>query len=151
MKFNKRILFFLFFSILFSISSFSQKNESLVIDEKEKLNILIDSLKLDSTAINRIASKDTIISELYLTIKDSVKIPRIKRRLDSFLVDNYSEKQLLMSLKMERLIGENDRFEFIDSLSPNNNLRFETMEEFTEFFSKDLHVNFQSTKNDTID
>ncbi|MCG2417622.1 hypothetical protein K8089_01210 [Aequorivita sp. F47161] len=148
---NKNILFFLFFSILFSISAFSQKNESPGFGEKEKLNILIDSLKLDSTAINRIASKDTIISELYLTIKDSVKVPRIKRRLDSFLLDNYSETQLLMSLKMERLMGDNDRFEFIDSLSPNNSLRFETMEEFTEFFNKELNINFQSKRNDTID
>ena len=90
-----------YFTILFSCNSYSP-----FLNRKEKtesLKFLIKNIKLTREELNTMKNKDSLIYEMYTSIKSSVDSKLIRRRLDSFLLNNYSRKEFLLSLKNDRV------------------------------------------------
>lgn len=76
--------------------------------KKERLKVIQTELNLTKRNLKAFKKKDSIVYELYTSIKDTVKIPLIKRRLDSFLLKNYNEKGLVSILQMDRIFKGTD-------------------------------------------
>jgi len=68
----------------------------------EKLSIIKNKLKLNKDEYKVIKKNDSIINDLYASIKDTVKVSLINRRLDSLLSYNYTKKEFFSILKMDR-------------------------------------------------
>ncbi|MDG5490443.1 hypothetical protein [Psychroserpens sp. SPM9] len=106
--------------------------------QNEENDLLIKSyLNLNDHKFSTLKKHQVIIDELYLTVKDSVKPEKINRRLNLFLDNKYNQKQLLITLKMERQMkGSNSTFELDYSIDQSKALNFGTVDEYIEYKKK---------------
>lgn len=78
-------------------------------------------------------NKDSLIYEMYTSIKSSVDSKLIRRRLDSFLLNNYSRKEFLLSLKIDRVDTD---WEFDRRKGEYNHLKIKDIEELKMVIKK---------------
>lgn len=107
---------------------------------------------LDEKEFNLLVDNKVIMKELSLSMKDSIKPEKISRRLRLFLNKTYNEKQLLMTLKMDRhLKGTSGTFELDTTLKDNEAMKFKSLEEFLAYKKKMDSIMFGNMKiKDTI-
>ncbi|WP_415223495.1 hypothetical protein [Psychroserpens sp.] len=107
---------------------------------------------------DQITKNDTIVIETYKALVGSVKKEKIKTHLDSFFLKKYDSKKLIIALKMEQYIKKSGgKFEFNDSINPNNAYHVNSIEEFDSIrklifkkFKPKIKVKIDSTKIDSL-
>ena len=138
----KNILFYLF---LF-ISSFVYSQE------EELFDYLNESILVNKDVFEHLKKNDTILYELIESIKVK-KTSNIERRIDSFILKSYTSKELILALRIDRLL-ESGNFEFDRNGRFENPLEINTLNGLNNYLkSIQLDVvgnpiNFK--KNDTI-
>ncbi len=117
--------------ILCCISCKSINYNSIKIKKAIAVDSIRNNLKLNRSEIDLITSKDTIIAELFLALKDSVNTNNLKQHLDAFYSKTYSSKKLKVAIQMERYVKKNGgNFKLSDSLDPNNAFHVKNMKGF---------------------
>ena len=115
--------------------------------QKNSIEEIQTKFSLTDVEFQKIKASDSIVQELKkaLVIKDSLKLYHINRRLDSFFLKKYNQKELIHMLKLERLLRtKSSNFELHRNTSPNNSLHFKNIEDFKKFkdtFSIKVKVN----------
>ncbi|WP_452601716.1 hypothetical protein [Pontimicrobium sp. MEBiC06410] len=100
----------------------------------EQLSIIKEQLHLEKKKFKLIKQDDNIINAIYLSIKDTVSIPLINRRLDSFFVKSYTKKELLTILKVDKAFkGQKIVLELDRKIKIEKEANFETAEEAAKF------------------
>ncbi len=128
-----------------------------------KRAVALDNIKgnldLNPLEINLLKPKDTIVAELYLALKDSVKANNLKQHLDSFYSKKYNAKKLKVSIQMERYVKKSGgSFRLSDTLDPNNAFHVKNMKEFDSivklmrkrFGKSKLKVTTSTRKKDSL-
>ncbi|EDP69702.1 hypothetical protein FBALC1_09232 [Flavobacteriales bacterium ALC-1] len=113
-----------------SYQPFNNMNE-----KRNSLRILKKELKLSTKEFKLIKGKDSVLFEISNSIKNKVKSTLIKRRVDSFLLGNYSKQELLLCLKLDR-ISNGWSFEFDRSGKALNYPNFNNTKEVDAFLKK---------------
>lgn len=114
--------------------SYSQKTE---IKNKDsiKLNLIKHQYNLSDLELNKIKKNDSVIKQLVLLLKDSTKIENVKSRLKSYYEGKYNLKDLIFTLKLERLL-KSGSFELSDSVDFKKAIHFKNVEELNKFVKK---------------
>ena len=123
--------------LLFIFNCFAQSPAKEQNVDFEKLSFVKEQLKLSENKYAAIKQKDSVINELYISIKDTVSTALINRRLDSLLLKNYTRKEFFRSLEVDRSIkGTKTTFEFLRNISEDDRKTmpsFDTMEELKAY------------------
>ena len=114
--------------------------------------IVKDYLKLSEKDFNMIRLNKAVMEELIISVKDSVKPSAINRRVKLFTDNKYNQKQLLITLKMERhMKGSNSTFELDHNSDKKNSLSFDSIEDYLEYHKKlDSTLMGKIRENDTL-
>jgi len=112
-------------------------------DKRESIKILKDSIELSNAGFNFIKNKDSILYELSLSVKKEVNPKLIKRRLDSLILEDYTRKEFLVMLKIDRV---DSGFELDRKADPNKLYKIDNMEDL-EVFMKKLNSLFNRKPN----
>ena len=118
--------------------------------QKNHIEEIQAKFSLTSIELQEIKQNDSIVQELEktLTIKDSIRLYHVNRRLDSFFLKKYDQKELLHMLKLERIMRtKSNDFELNRNLSSSNSLNFKSVEDFKK--NKDTLIKIKTSK-DTI-
>jgi len=136
-EFSPVIYCTIFLSLLLLVCK-TKKSSTIDSSQIQKNPIEKIQIKFNLTDIEfqKIKKSDSIVQELKkaLVIKDSLKLYHINRRLDSFFLKKYNQKELVHMLKLERLMRtKSSNFELHRNASPNNSLHFKSIEDFKKF------------------
>ena len=104
--------------------------------QKNPIEEIRIKFNLTNIEFQKVKKSDSIVQELkkVLVIKDSLKLYHINRRLDSFFLKKYNQKELVHMLKLERLMRtKSNNFELNRNLNPNSSLHFKSIEDFKRF------------------
>ncbi|WP_230934307.1 hypothetical protein [Psychroserpens luteolus] len=109
-------------------------------------------VNINDTQYNVIKKKAGVMKELHLAIKDSVQPSALNRRLRLFFENKYNEKQLIITLKLERhMKGTNSTFELDYSIDTDKSLSFDSVEDYIVYQKKIDSFLFKNLKvKDTI-
>ena len=100
----------------------------------QKKSIIKNKLQLDLKKYKVVKRNDSIINEVYTSIKDTVLPKLINRRLDSFLLKSYTEKELLIMLRVDRAFkGRLYPMEVNRKKNQSETVDFKTAEEAAKF------------------
>ncbi len=124
----------IWFILCFSLTTVSAQNETHI-----KLNdsLVKTYVNINDIQYNAIKKKAGVMKELHLAIKDSVQSSALNRRLRLFFENKYNEKQLIITLKMERhMKGSNGTFELDYSIDADKSLSFDSVEAFLSYEKK---------------
>ncbi|TYB69074.1 hypothetical protein ES677_14510 [Bizionia gelidisalsuginis] len=108
-----------------------------------------NELTLSTVNYNKIKNDSQIISDLYLTIQDSIEIKKIRKLLDNYF-ENNKRDDLITVLEIYRVFGDEVQVLAKDSLDKDNFLKIESYEDLKklkESLSKTIILN---RVNDTI-
>lgn len=144
----------LLFIIAFLISCKIQKPFANNREQNANIKIIRKKTSISRAELNLLKKQDSAVYEVGLSLKEKVKPKLVRRRLDSFFNGNYSRKELLMIIKIDRAFnGEETTFEFDRESDPNDLINLKSIEETKEFmktidetFSKSIKI----TVNDSI-
>ncbi|WP_452599377.1 hypothetical protein [Pontimicrobium sp. MEBiC01747] len=139
---NKNIIFI----SLLLLTSCTLLKSSKKINNKQKLKVLKKELSLTQVEYKALKNDDSIINEAYKTLKDTVDIAKINKRLDSFFAKKYTRKATCVSLILERANkGLAFDFEFTGEVDKNDTTTYNPNIE------KELKKLFNSYENSIID
>ncbi|RDV15254.1 hypothetical protein DXT99_11385 [Pontibacter diazotrophicus] len=142
---SKSLILTVFTLFVLLYPNLTQAQEKLS-DAEHKIKVISKKLNLDESERQQIRGKDTILSELYFSIEDSVETERVKSELDYFLAGKCNEKQLALVLKLERL-NKGARVELNDNIDPDSAMHFDSVEDFMRWkaiFEKELEENVKT-------
>ncbi|WP_298893095.1 hypothetical protein [uncultured Psychroserpens sp.] len=107
---------------------------------------------INDTQYKAIKKSAPIMEELHLAIKDSVQSSALNRRLRLFFENKYNEKQLIITLKLERhMKGTNSTFELDYSIDADKSLSFDSVEDYIAYQKRIDSLLFKNLKvKDTI-
>ena len=129
MKFKTTIIVCLFCSVYFGCKTINYNGKTF--KKHKTLKVIASHLDFNEIENVQIAKNDTIVIETYNALLNSVKKEKIKKHLDSFLLKKYDSKKLILALKMEQYVKKSGgKFEFNDSIDPNNAYHLNSIEEF---------------------
>ncbi len=102
-----------------------------------RIKIIEDSLKLTEEQLNGIKDIDSIVNEVYLSIRDTLSHKLIKQNLDSFYAEKYTVKELTTNLELYRIFkGDNISIKIQRDLDPNKVPSFDNIEDLKKFLAK---------------
>lgn len=109
-------------------------------DKRESVKRIKNEINLSKDEFGVIKNKDSILYEVSLSIEKEIDSKLIKRRLDSFLLNNYSKKELLHMLKTDR-VSYGWSGELVRNADTTKFLKIKNIEEYEAFMRK-LDSNF---------
>ena len=71
-------------------------------DKVEKIQIIRNYVDFSNDEFKLIKNKDSVLFDTYMSVKNNINAKLIKRRLDSFFSKNYTEKELISILFIDR-------------------------------------------------
>ena len=134
-KFNIKLKINVIFFLVILLSCNAQKNDSVNYSTNQdiRLNTIIDSLKLSSENLEILKSNQTVLNEVYISIKDTLDLKIIKRDLDSFFLKKYTEKDIITNLELNRAFKKSTGFFTVKKDIDPNAPRFESIEEIKKY------------------
>jgi len=93
-------------------------------------------LSLTQVEYNKIKKDSLITNTLYRSIKDSVKISVIEKRLDSFFLGSYVKKELISILEVDRVFKGKLNIEFKKDFDTLNAIEFNNTKDLKNFMVK---------------
>ncbi|MFT7051078.1 MAG: hypothetical protein ACJAZK_001679 [Psychroserpens sp.] len=156
MKFKPNLILFLFYFLCLGCKTINYNGKEF--KKHKTLKVIESNLNLNKMENDQITKNDTIVIETYKALVGSVKKEKIKTHLDSFFLKKYDSKKLIIALKMEQYIKKSGgKFEFNDSINPNNAYHVNSIEEFDSIrklifkkFKPKIKVKIDSTKIDSL-
>lgn len=125
-------------------------NSKLFSNSKEKrtsLELIKNNLELSKSEYNKIKDKDSLIYEISLSIKKNVIPKLIKRRFDSFYLNNYSQKEFKFILELDRAFPNGDNiFEIDRSDNTDNFIKMKSIDEI-KLLMKKIDSTFENKQN----
>ncbi|WP_452601714.1 hypothetical protein [Pontimicrobium sp. MEBiC06410] len=145
----KKNIVFLLFLVLSSCNILKSSKE---LNSRQKLKVLKTELKLTGLEYKTLKNDDSIINEAYKTLKDTVDITKINRRLDSFFAKKYSRKVTYTTLILERVHkGLPFEFEFTGKSDKNDTTTYNPgTERFLKDFLKDFDKAIKRSGGETL-
>jgi hypothetical protein len=119
--------------------------------QKEK-HIALQSIKtqlnLNKHKIKSLQKHDSVIFELYSSLKQRIKPKLIKRRIDSFSNKNYTLREFKLILKLDRTFPNDVPIEFIrgENIEAINVNGIEGIKKF----NKEFKLNIGAVKKDSL-
>ena len=96
---------------------------------------LKSKLDLNREEFNLIKTDSVLINEINLSLKDSIDIKLIRRRLDSFFLKKYNKHELITSIELDRVF-KGKRVEIGRGLNKDSLPNFDSMGEMKEYLKK---------------
>lgn len=107
---------------------FSNKEE-----KKEKVSLIKKKLNLKNSQYVKIKKHDSVLFSISNSLEKDIKLSLISRRLDSFLVENYTKKELLFILDIDRQFPDLDPPMEFDRRKNVKQKNFKNMKDFKKF------------------
>lgn len=102
---------------------------------KPSSSIIRNELDLNRSEYRQIKNNDSVLNLLSKNLKERVSKKRLKRRLDSFYQNKYSNKELLVILKLEYIFrnDKNPNFELDRTMKPGEGFNMEGVDDGKKF------------------
>lgn len=105
-------------------------------DKKTNIALIKNTLTLSSKEYGVIKKNDSTLYAISNAIKGNVKSSLIERRIDSFVLKNYTQGELLIMLRLDSLFP-NQKIPFeMDRRKVKSHLEFNDINKFKEFMTK---------------
>lgn len=105
-------------------------------DKQESLKLIKSKVSLKKEEFNAIKNKDSILYELSVSVKDiDIKQKLIRRRLDSFFLNAYTEEELKSSLELDRVF-KGYTIEIDRNINPHNALNINSFKDLKKLRRK---------------
>lgn len=98
--------------------------------KKEQLSLIKNKFRLTKDEFKKIKNEDSILFAVAKSLKKNIKLTLTERRLDSFFVNNYNKKELLVMLMLDYNFPK-EKFEL--NRKKDATLNFKDIEGMREF------------------
>ena len=98
-------------------------------------NPIKSKLDLNREEFGLIKTDSELINEINLSLKDSIDIVLIKRRLDSFYLKKYSKNELITSIELDRIF-KGKKIEIDRTVKKDSVPSFDTMDGMKAYLKK---------------
>ena len=128
---------YIFISLFLIIACNSYKPFASLKDKKSNIQLIKSKLDLSNAEFKKIQKEDSILFSVSKALRNNVKHDLVKRRLDSFFVDNYTKRELLTILILDYNFRDKKRPFEINRRKNAQGIEFKNIDEIKKFFSPD--------------
>jgi len=130
----KKQLIFLISILILIVACKSYVPFASVKEKKTQLELIETTFNLTKVEFKKIKNEDSILFTVAKSLKKNIKLPLIERRLDSFFLGNYDQKDLLVMLLTDYHFPHFKKSAELNRKKGASGIKFKDMEEMKKFF-----------------